>query len=71
MGFHPGFRNIACGVPQGSLPGPLLFIVYMNDLPSDAKDVNITMFADDTSLKQDIKTATDIKDNLIPAFAKV
>ena len=31
----------------------------------------LTMFADDTSLKQEIKTASDIKDDLIPAFAKV
>ena len=43
----------------------------MNDLPSAAKDVNITIFGDDTSLNQEIKTASDIKDNLIPAFAKV
>ena len=70
-GVSSGFKNITCGVPQGSLLGPLLFIVYMNDLPSAAKDVNITMFADDTSLNQEIKTASDIEGNLIPAFAKV
>ena len=70
-GVSSGFRSITCGVPQGSILGPLLFIVYMNDLPSAAKDVNITMFADDTSLNQEIKTASDIEDNLIPAFAKV
>ena len=66
-----GFKNITHGVPQGSLLGPLHFIVYMNDLPSAAKDVNITMFADNTGLNQEIKTASDIKDDLIPAFVKV
>ena len=77
LAYHNGapvadtLKNITCEVPQGSLLGPLLFIVYMNDLPSDTKDVNITMFADDTSLNQEIKTASDIKDDLIPAFVKV
>ena len=42
----------------------------MNDLPPAAKNRNITMFADDTSLNQEIKTASDIKADLIPAFAK-
>ena len=42
----------------------------MNNLPSAAKDVNIAIIADDTSLNQKIKTAFDIKDDLIPAFAK-
>ena len=58
-------------MPQGSLLGPLLFIVHMNDLPSAAKDVNITMFADDTSLNEETKTVSDIKDDLIIAFANV
>ena len=70
-GVSSGFKNIIFGVPQGSLLGPRLLIVYMNDLPSPAKDVNITIFADDTSLNQEIKTASHIKDNVIPALAKV
>ena len=69
-GVSSGFKNITCGVPQGSLLGPLVFVVYMNDLLSAAKDVNITMFDDDTSLNQEIRTASDIKDDLISAFCK-
>ena len=58
-------------MPQGSPLAPLLFMAYMNDLPSATKDVNIAMLAVDTSLNQEIQTTSEIKDDLIPAFAEV
>ena len=48
--------NIKCGVPQGSILGPLLFLVYMNYLASVCTYTMPVFFAEDSNLFQNEKT---------------
>jgi len=41
---------VTVGVPQGSILGPLLFFLYVNDFPAAIKEVDVNLYADDTEL---------------------
>lgn len=48
-GVHSGPKEITCGVPQGSILGPLLFLIYVNDM-ADAVKCKLLLYADDSAL---------------------
>ena len=49
-GVNSEIKNITCGVPQGSVLGPLLFLLYINDLPNILQKLKFYLFADDTNI---------------------
>ena len=57
-GVDSNIKNIDVGVPQGSCLCPLLFLVYINDLPCIAKNSKVSMYADYTSIYHSSKDIT-------------
>ena len=49
-GSTSDYLEVSCGVPQGSVLGPLLFLIHINDLPSVSKVLSFYVFADDTNI---------------------
>lgn len=67
-GVLSDFKPINIGVPQGSILGPLFFILHVNDFPKCLKHSNVIMYADDTSLSTDGKTVECVEEKLFEDF---
>ena len=49
QGINSEIETVTCGVPQGSIVGPLLFILYVNDLSNVSNKFVSILFSDDTT----------------------
>ena len=50
---------VSSGIPQSSIFGPMLFLIYVNNLPDSVLTSHVTMFANDTKIYKQIKSLED------------
>ena len=69
-GQHSSWSDVLAGVPQGSILGPLLFLIYINDL-SDGLQCSPKLFADETSLFATVHNINNATNDLNNHLTKI
>ena len=59
-GFESDKGPLSCGVPQGSVLGPLFFLIYVNDMAKACPQLELVLFADDTNIFAQGKNPSDV-----------
>ena len=62
--FRSCTLDITCGVPRGSVLGPLLFLIYVNDIVNCLNYTKVIAFADDTTIFASSKSLRDLYKNV-------
>ena len=70
-GISSDILSLSTGVPQCSILGPLLFLIYMNDIPNCTEYFNFILYADDTTLSSTIRIPSVSLININNELAKV